>query len=53
MELLDLDADQGEKNDLAASKPAVMKQIERILATCHTEPMPQVEPKRVQGRNYF
>jgi len=53
VELFDLDTDPGEKNDLAVSKPAVMKKIERILDTCRTEPMPQVEPKRVQGRNYF
>jgi arylsulfatase A len=53
LELFNLANDPSETKNLAKNEPEVMKKINRILATCRTEPMPQVEPKRVKGRYYF
>tara|TARA_Y100001934_G_scaffold181763_1_gene215028 strand:+ start:912 stop:2342 length:1431 start_codon:yes stop_codon:yes gene_type:complete len=50
LELYHLANDVREANDLAAQRPEIMKRIRSILATCRTEPRPQVEPD--SGNNW-
>jgi hypothetical protein len=38
LELYDLSVDIGEKNNIAAANPAVVKRIEEYLKTARTEP---------------
>ena len=49
VELFDLSRDIGETTDVAAQRPKVMAKIQNILATCHTEPRPQIEPATNNG----
>ncbi|MEZ5399978.1 MAG: arylsulfatase [Bryobacteraceae bacterium] len=44
LELYDLDADLGERNNVAASHAAVVVRIESYLATCRHDPPQLVEP---------
>lgn len=49
VELFDLSNDVGETTDLAAKQPDVMAKIKTILASCRTEPRPQIEPETTNG----
>ena len=49
VELFDLSRDIGETTDVAAQRPKVMAKIQNILATCRTEPRPQIEPTTNNG----
>ena len=49
IELFDLGKDVGETEDLAAARPEIMAKIEGILATCRTEPRPQIEAETDNG----
>lgn len=47
LELYDLSADPGEKNNVAASQPAIVRRIEQYLADCRTDsPEYPVKPRR-------
>ena len=52
IELFDLATDESETTDVADQNPQVMAKIKNILATCRTEPRPQVEPE-VDGQWKF
>ena len=52
VELYHLGRDVGEAEDVAALHPDVVAEIERYLREGRTEPRPQVEPVRVEGRLY-
>ncbi len=52
IEIYNLEDDPGESTDLASRHPDVLQRIERCFEECRTEPRPQVEPVRVQGRSY-
>ena len=45
IELFNLKTDESETTDVADQHPEVMAKIKGILATCRTEPRPQVEPE--------
>lgn len=49
-ELYDLSADPGEKNDLAASNPEIMKRLEEIMEEAHTpsEIFPFIHGKKIE-----
>jgi len=53
LELFNLESDIGETTDVSSRHPQVMRKIEEYLQACRSEPMPQVEPKRVEGKRYF
>lgn len=52
-ELYNLGADIGEKNNVAAKHPAFLAKIESFVATARTEPRPQIEPKKPNGKQYM
>ncbi len=49
IELYNLANDVGETTDVSADHPEVMAKIKARLATCRTEPRPQVEPETTNG----
>jgi arylsulfatase A-like enzyme len=52
IELFNLATDESETTDVADQNPHVMAKIKSILATCRTEPRPQVEPEVEGGRQF-
>ena len=52
-ELYNLIADIGEKNNIAAKHPDIIAKIEKYIETAHTDPRPQIEPKKPNGRQYI
>ncbi len=52
-ELYNLKDDIGEKNNVAADHPDIIAKIENYIATARTDPRPQIEPKKLPGRQYI
>ena len=51
-ELYDLSSDIGEKNNLAADHPDIVARIEDYIKRTRTEPPPQIEPPKPEGKRY-
>jgi arylsulfatase A-like enzyme len=52
-ELYDLSKDIGEKNDLAARYPEIVKKMAMIAKQQHREPVPQTEPPAPGGKRFI
>ena len=51
-ELYDLSEDEGEQRDLAAAHPDVVERLTAWIAENRTEPRPQIEPPKPEGRSF-
>ena len=51
-ELYDLGTDIGETNDVAAQHPEIVRKIEDYIARTRTEPGPQIEPEKPEGKSF-
>jgi len=51
-ELYDLSRDIGETNNVAAEHPEIVKKIEDYIARTRTEPGPQIEPEKADGKRF-
>jgi arylsulfatase A-like enzyme len=51
-ELYNLGSDISEKSNTAAKHPDVIAKIEDFVTTVRTEPRPQIEPEKLDGRQY-
>ena len=51
-ELYNLGSDISEKSNTAAKHPDVIAKIEDFVASARTEPRPQIEPEKLEGRQY-
>lgn len=52
VEIYNLAEDEAEENDLAAPRPDLVAEAERLFAQCHTDPPPQIEPQLEEGRKF-
>jgi hypothetical protein len=52
LRLYDLSLDVGERRDVAAGHAEVVRRLEAYLERAHREPRPQVEPPRIDGRQF-
>ena len=51
-ELYDLETDVGEKTDLAAQKPDILKRMVAYAEAARVEPRPQIEPPKPKGKRF-
>jgi hypothetical protein len=51
-ELYDLSEDIGEENNLAEKHPGIAAKIKAIMERAYTQPRPQIEPKKPNGKRY-
>jgi len=52
-ELYNLSTDIGENNNVAAEHPDIVAKIERFVSAARTDPRPQIEPKKPNGKQYM
>jgi len=53
LELYDLAKDIGEKNNIAAEKPDIVAKIQNWIKQNRTDPRPQIEPKKSNGKRFM
>ena len=51
-ELYNLSSDIAEQSNTAAKHPDIIAKIEKFVATARIEPRPQIEPEKLDGRQY-
>jgi arylsulfatase A-like enzyme len=52
-ELYDLSEDLGEKHNVADKHPEITAKIKAIMEQAYTQPRPQIEPKKPEGKRYL
>ena len=53
VELYDLTEDIGETNDISSEHPDIAKKLGAIMNDAHTDPRPQIEPKKPKGKRFL
>jgi len=51
-ELYDLSNDPAEQTDLSDKRPDIVEKSKQVLQSAHTDPRPQIEPKKPEGSQY-